>query len=284
MTIQKASFFLLGKMREIYPESEASQITDWVMENLTGSDKVERMLYKNETISQQEESRLLEITQRLQQQEPVQYILNESWFYGAKFYVDKNVLIPRPETEELVDWIIKDNKNITTAIRLLDIGTGSGCIPVSVKRKIPVIETWACDISTTALEVAKKNATALKTEIQFLELDFLQKGSADKLPVFDIIVSNPPYIPAKDKEAMDRNVLAYEPHNALFVTDENPLVFYNAIADFGHTHLNKQGSIYVEIHEGLGAASTALFHAKGYTTILKKDMQGKDRMIKAFVK
>lgn len=284
MTIQKASFFLLGKLREIYPESEASQITDWVMENLTGSDKVERMLYKNENISTQEETRLLEITKRLQQHEPVQYILNECWFYGAKFYVDKNVLIPRPETEELVNWIVEENKNTTSPLRLLDIGTGSGCIPVSVKRKIPAIETWACDISTTALEVAKKNATDLKTEIQFQELDFLKQNSRDELPAFDIIVSNPPYIPAKDKEAMDRNVLAYEPHTALFVTDEEPLIFYTAIADFGHTHLNKNGSIYAEIHEGLGTATTALFHAKGYTTILKKDMQGKDRMIKAMLK
>jgi release factor glutamine methyltransferase len=281
MTMQEATYLLLNKLRTIYSEGEASQITDWVMESLTGSKKAERMLYKNSDITDKEESQLQQFTQRLMQHEPVQYVLHEAWFCGLKFYVDKNVLIPRPETEELVEWVITNCKFPVDTLSILDIGTGRGCIPISLKRKLRKAEVWSCDISESALQIAKKNAATLGADINFLPLDFLDKEKRDQLPSFDIIISNPPYVPEKDKQQMRPNVLNYEPHTALFVPDNDALVFYKAIAKFGKDHLNHNGIIYTEIHEDLGDSVSALFRSNGYNTELKKDMQGKERMLKA---
>lgn len=281
MTVQDATYYVLKQLRTIYEEGEASQITDWVMEKITGSTKTERMLYKNSPLTNDEENQLLNFSERLMQHEPVQYVLNESWFCGLKFYVNKNVLIPRPETEELVNWIISNNKLPVNELKILDIGCGSGCIPVALKKRMQRAEVWACDISVDALAIAKKNAAALDADIKFIELDFLDKEKWDQLPGFDIVISNPPYVPEKDKKQMRPNVLQYEPATALFVPDNDPLVFYKAIAAFGKTHLNKSGSIYTEIHEDLGEAVIAVFQEAGYVSELKKDMQQKDRMVKS---
>lgn len=281
MTVQEATYFLLNQLRTVYSDGEASQVTDWIMEHLTGSKKAERMLYKNAAITEKEENLLHQYTKRLLAHEPVQYVLNESWFCGLKFFVDKNVLIPRPETEELVEWIITNCRFPVDELKILDIGTGSGCIPIALKRRIRKAEVWSCDVSEAALSVAKKNAITLGTEVNFLSLDFLDKNTWSQLPVFDIIVSNPPYVPVKDKETMQPNVLNYEPHTALFVPDNDALIFYKVIAEFGKKHLSKEGTIYLEIHEELGEATSELFQAAGYKTELKKDMQGKDRMLKA---
>ncbi len=281
MTIQEATYFILNKLRSIYTDGESSQITDWVMENLTGSKKAERMLYKNADITHTEEEQLKQYIERLLKHEPVQYVLNESWFCGQKFYVDRNVLIPRPETEELVEWIVRDSKEKDSKLKILDIGTGSGCIPVSLKTKLPAAEVWSCDISSGAITIAKKNAALVNADIHFLELDFLNKEEWDKLSAFDIIVSNPPYVPENDKGQMQSNVLHYEPATALFVPDNDPLIFYKAIAEFGKSHLGKSGCIYTEIHEGLGEKTMAVFKSAGYVSELKKDMQEKDRMIRS---
>ncbi len=278
MTIQEATFFLLKKIRSIYPDSEASQITDWVMEHLTGSQKTERMLYKHSAITNGEEVLLKEYTERLLQHEPVQYILNEAWFCGSKFYVDKNVLIPRPETEELVEWILTSSID---NLKILDIGTGSGCIPIALKKKNTTAEVWACDNSEGALRIAKKNAATIDTEISFLQLDILDKENWNQLPQFDIIVSNPPYVPEKDKDTMNENVLKYEPATALFVPDDDALLFYKTIAEFGKQHLKENGFLYFEIHEDLGNTTIQLLQSLGYKAELKKDMQQKDRMIKS---
>lgn len=281
MTVQESTYFLLNKLRSIYEEGEASAITDLVMENLTGSKKAERMIYKNAVITVEEEARLNTIAKRLLEHEPVQYVLNESWFCGLRFYVDESVLIPRPETEELVEWIISNCRFPVDELKILDIGTGSGCIPISLKRRIRKAQVWSCDISEKALEVAKRNAVSLGTEVNFRQLDFLDRAQWHLLPTFDISVSNPPYVPEKDKRTMQPNVLRYEPPTALFVPDNDPLVFYRAIAEFGKTNLNMNGSIYTEIHESLGAATAELFREAGYSTELKKDMHGKDRMMRA---
>ncbi|HWR33662.1 MAG TPA: peptide chain release factor N(5)-glutamine methyltransferase, partial [Chitinophagaceae bacterium] len=212
------------------------------------------------------------------------YVLNESWFCGLKLYVDKNVLIPRPETEELVEWIISNCKFPVDELKILDIGTGSGCIPISVKRRIRKAEVWACEISEDALAVAKRNAATLGTDINFIQLDFLNEEQRNQLPSFDIIVSNPPYVPEKDKEQMQQNVLNYEPHISLFVPDNDALIFYKAIAAFGKEHLKQSGNIYCEIHESLGSSVKEIFSSAGYTIELKKDMQQKDRMIKSGLK
>lgn len=293
MTTQQATFFILKNLRNVYPEGEADRITDWVMESLTGSRKAERMLYKNASVTHKEELQLRQFVERLMQHEPVQYVLNEAWFCGLKFYVDRNVLIPRPETEELVDWVIKeiggtksdiriqehDVRN--SQIRILDIGTGSGCIPIALKKKLPGAEVWSCDASEAALNVARKNTEKLDVNVHFLLLDFLKVENQKELPSFNIIVSNPPYVPEKEKQQMQPNVLNYEPHTALFVPDNDGLVFYKAIADFGIDHLYPGGTIYTELHEDLGFTVSDVFKSKGYVTRLKKDMQGKDRMLKA---
>jgi release factor glutamine methyltransferase len=282
MTMQEATYFLLNKLRTIYPEGEASQITDWVMESLTGSKKAERMLYKKSAITDKEESQLQQFTERLMQHEPVQYVLNEAWFCGLKFHVDKNVLIPRPETEELVEWVITNCKFPVDTLSILDIGTGSGCIPIALKRKIRKAEVWSCDVSEPALNVAKKNSETLGVDVNFLLLDFLNKEKRNQLPLFDIIISNPPYVPFKEMYQMPSNVVEYEPAKALFVPDNDPLLFYNAIASFSKTHLNKNGIIYVEMHENRGEEIAQLFQSNEYTTEIKKDMQGKERMIKVW--
>jgi release factor glutamine methyltransferase len=283
MTVQQASYFLRNHLGKIYTEGEASAISDWVMEKITGSKNTERMLYKNEIIQPEEEGQIQKIIQRLMDHEPVQYVLNEAWFCGLKFYVDKNVLIPRPETEELVEWIIANCRFPVDQLIILDIGTGSGCIPVSLKRRIRKAEVWSCDVSEAALAIAKRNAHTLGAEVNFLHLDFLNQQNWPQFPSFDIIVSNPPYIPEKDKKEMPLNVLNHEPPTALFVPDNDPLLFYHAIAAFGKSYLNPGGSVFLEIHENLGEAVSALFTSQGYEIELKKDMQQKDRMVKAVV-
>ncbi|MES1220551.1 MAG: peptide chain release factor N(5)-glutamine methyltransferase [Bacteroidota bacterium] len=281
MTMQEATYLLLNKLRSIYSEGEASQITDWIMESLTGSKKTERMLYKNAVITDKEELQLQQYAERLMQHEPMQYVLNEAWFCRYKFYVDKNVLIPRPETEELVEWIITNCKFPIDQLSILDIGSGSGCIPITLKRKLRKAEVWSCDISNEALQVARKNADQLSVNVNFFQTDFLNKVQRDKLPMFDIIVSNPPYIPEKDKNEMQPNVVKYEPHIALFVPDNDALVFYKAVADFGKQHLNINGTIYMELHENYSKEVVQLFQSENYSAEIKKDMQGKDRLLKA---
>lgn len=281
MTIQEATQQLKEQLSTIYEEREAGNISDWVMEYLTGTKRVDRILHKKKSISQGEELQLQKYSKRLLLHEPVQYVLNETWFCGLQFYVDKNVLIPRPETEELVEWIISNCKFPITELKILDIGSGSGCIPIALKRKLRNTEVWSCDISNVALQVARQNAKELGVDVTFLLLDFLNEEQRKQLSLFDIIVSNPPYVPENDKHRMRSNVLQYEPATALFVPDNDALIFYTAIADFGKHHLNKNGVIYTEIHENHGEAVTRLFHSKGYTTELKKDMQGKERMLKA---
>lgn len=265
-------------LQKHYPAAEAENIWFLVMEHLTEID-----FRKNHHQPFEPDGCFVDmittIRKRLLKSEPVQYILNEAWFYDIPFYVDKNVLIPRPETEELVEWVIKENQGKET-LTILDIGTGSGCIPIILKRKLPQAAVYSCDISEAAIEVAKKNARKHKTEIGFLELDILDQKSWEQLPDADIIISNPPYIPEADKKSMRDNVLLYEPETALFVKDGNPLLFYDTIAWLGKEKLNAGRSLYVEIHEKLGTQVVQSFQANGYRAEVKKDMQGKDRMVK----
>jgi release factor glutamine methyltransferase len=170
----------------------------------------------------------------------------------------------------------------SAGFKILDVGTGSGCIAIALKNKLPLSEVWACDISDQALNIARINADALQATIDFVPLNFLDPGQRRQLPNVDVIVSNPPYVPQNEKTEMKRNAVEYEPSTALFVTDDDPLIFYKAIAEFGREKLNKGGRIYAEIHENLGEPVKGLFLSEGYQTVqLKKDLQEKDRMIKA---
>ena len=282
MKLQEANSELIGQLSGVYENSEAENISDWVLEHITGKKRTDRIINKEDTLTPQQVLQLKQYLDRLLQHEPVQYVLNEAWFCGLKFYVDKNVLIPRPETEELVEWVISDCKFPIHTLSILDIGSGSGCIPIALKKRLGKAEVWSCDVSPDALKVANQNAVTLGINVNFIELNFLNETERETLPLFDIIVSNPPYIPQKDKEDMNRNVTDHEPATALFVPDNDALIFYKAIAAFGKNHLTRNGIIYMEINENLGEETAAMFQLKGYKTVIKKDMQGKDRMIKAF--
>jgi release factor glutamine methyltransferase len=280
MTLHEAQQQLTKSLYDLYDDREAANIADWVMEHVTGMRKIDRIMHKQSPLAPQRIDQLQQYTRQLLDHRPVQYVLHEAWFCGLPFYVDENVLIPRPETEELVEWIAEDVRS-RKYFSILDIGTGSGCIPISLKKKLPQAEIYACDVSEQALAVASKNAAAQQTPVHFLEADFLNTATWPTLPAVDVIVSNPPYIPHHNQSTMLQNVLAWEPHLALFVPNEDPLVFYDAIARFAQEKLRPGGSIFVEIHEDLGAQTKALFELKGFAAEVKKDFQGKDRMVKA---
>ena len=288
MTIDEARREITKAIRHIYDHDEANNIAELLTENLTKLPRSERIIKGNELLLAPQKELLSSSILRLQQHEPIQYVINEAWFAGMRFYVDRNVLIPRPETEELVEWVVKEYRSQHTKVRIeksefrmLDVGTGSGCIAIALKNKLPEIEMWACDISDEALNIARMNADALHATIDFVPLNFLDPGQRKQLPNVDIIVSNPPYIPLHEKTMMNKNVEEYEPSTALFVPDDDPLIFYKTIAEFGQEKLNKGGRIYAEIHEALGEQTRKLFLSQRYQIHLKKDLQGKDRMIKA---
>lgn len=283
MTIQEAGKYATDQLHKIYESSEAAAISSWLIEHLTDTRRTERHYSGEKSLSASQLTQMHLYLQRLLQHEPLQYVLNEAWFAGLKFYVDKNVLIPRPETEELVEWVISNCKFPVDKLSILDVGSGSGCIPIALKKRLSKSVVSGIDISKGALEVAMRNSRELGIDVTFLELDFLDKGKIDLLGSYDIIISNPPYIPESDMNEMQSNVVNYEPHTALFVPNNDPLLFYKAIADFGKEHLLPGGSIYLEIHEKLGEAVTELFKSKGYNTSIKKDMQEKERMVRAIL-
>jgi release factor glutamine methyltransferase len=235
-------------------------------------------MYKELPVTASQQKLLDDYAEQLLKHTPIQYVLHKAWFAGMPLYVDNNVLIPRPETEELVHWIA----NLDKPLKILDIGTGSGCIPIALKAKHPEWQVHALDVSAGALEVAKRNAIGQRTEVEFHLADMLDREAWKLLPMFDIIVSNPPYIRKSEAASMNANVLAFEPHTALFVPDDDALLFYKTIADFAIEHLHPDGLLFFEINEALGTGVCNLLSAKRFKNIeLRKDLQGKDRMVKA---
>lgn len=296
MKLFEAAQYLREELKELYDESEAANISVMVLEGLSGLEKKEQLTRKDLLLSKDQMRILQEQVIRLKQHEPVQYLLHRAWFYGLPLYVDHHVLIPRPETEELVDWVVKDVKasgkdvfvkkpgeaDETRELRILDVGTGSGCLALALKKAMPGAEVWGCDVSEAALNVARRNGSELNIRVDFQFVDFLDPVQQKLLPTVDLVVSNPPYVPLQDKDAMHPNVLLYEPHRALFVDNNDPLLFYRALAQFGKHHLYPGGRLYMEIHENLGNKVVALFRQEGYDPVeLRKDMQGKDRMVMA---
>lgn len=270
-----------NELKSIYSSSEIDRIFFWVAEKIL--DKPEHIL----RLALDEEWREFEEKKNqflfklmlLKDHKPIQYILGETEFYGMKFFVNENVLIPRPETEELIEWIIKNTEN--SSLKIIDIGTGSSCIAVTLKKNLPNSEVFALDFSDKALEIAKINAEYHETEIQFFQNDFLNMDFKE-LPEFDIIVSNPPYISETEKNSMDENVVKFEPHSALFVSDENPLIFYERIVEFAKQKLKPNGKIYVEINQNLARETKELFENNFNNTEMKMDISGNYRMIKSF--
>ncbi len=262
----------------IYPKSEIESLIFLIFEKLKGYSRTRFILAREEQLGEEDWSHINEIVVRLKNQEPIQYILGITEFYGLPFYTVPEVLIPRSETEELVQWIIQENKNPKPSI--LDIGTGTGCIAIALQKNIPQSTVLACDISPVCLETARRNSILNSSEVSIFEYDILNDTPEVAFPDLDIIVSNPPYIRETEKPRMEKNVLEYEPELALFVPDENPLIFYEKIADFFRIYLKNRGRLYFEINEALGLECSIMLQAKGFSEIiLKKDIHGKDRMI-----
>lgn len=275
----KTKKIIREQLAAIYPPSEVESLVRLILEQVTGYDRLQMHLNQTEILPDSKIMQITEILNRLLSNEPIQYILGETQFYGLNFIVTPAVLIPRAETEELVDWIIADEKDRCQS--LLDIGTGSGCIPISIDRntKMGLIEGW--DISTKALEIARINAVNNSSKVLFNQQDIFAPTGMDELSTWDVIVSNPPYVLREEASQMEKNVLDFEPHLALFVPDSDPLVFYRAIAQFASVHLHLRGSLYFEINEKMGEPTAALLRDYGFDEILtRKDLQGKDRMIR----
>jgi release factor glutamine methyltransferase len=291
MTIQEAYQQLVSKLQQVYDVREAANISNMVVEHFTGHKKINRIVNKHQLLTHDQLENISTATNELLTHKPVQYVLHEAWFAGLPFDVNEYVLVPRPETEELVEWMVSDAQDManssdenTSTFTLIDIGTGSGCIPIALKKKLPACSITAIDVSKDALDVAMKNAVKFDAPINFQQVNFLDINSWTQLGKYDVIVSNPPYIKQSEAATMDKNVLAFEPHVALFVPDNNALVFYEAIAAFAVHNLQHNGAIYLEINEALGAKVATLFTTIGFSATIKKDMQGKDRMVKAIRK
>ena len=265
------------ELKALYSTEEIENFIFYSMNEYLGYTRRHLQLKANHSLGKEESERFTNIISQLKAHKPIQYIIGHTEFYGLKIRVNEHVLIPRPETEELVEDILH-GANKRSELNILDIGTGSGCIAIALKKHLPEANVSAIDISEEALMIAKANAILNQTKINFLQADILSpipKGANG----FDIIVSNPPYVRHSEKDKMSRNVLDYEPHSALFVKDDDALVFYKAIADFALHNLVPGGKLYFEINEKLGADVKTLLEGKGFTNIeVKKDLSGKERI------
>jgi release factor glutamine methyltransferase len=270
----------ISSLKDIYSISEAAAITDIVFESIAGTNRSDIVSDSQKELTENILNKLHACLEELILHKPVQYVLGEAWFLNLKLKVTLAVLIPRPETEELVLEVIKYCKenHVKTVI---DIGTGSGCIPIALKKNIPSLNISAIDISEDALKVATENSETHHTEITFSRIDFLEENNWERLNQFDIIVSNPPYIPIEEKQLMDKNVIAYEPHAALFVANNTAIIFYEKIALFGKKHLAENGKIFLETHKDYTQQVADHFTKNGYDAVVLKDMFGKNRFVTA---
>ncbi|HET7733448.1 MAG TPA: peptide chain release factor N(5)-glutamine methyltransferase [Paludibacter sp.] len=267
-----------SELQGLYPETEIKSFSYLILEKLTGFSRTEILINKNTLFSVEQHNVIESFIEKLKKFVPIQYILGETEFYGLTFNVNESVLIPRPETEELVDWIRNENDR-NGNLQLLDIGTGSGCIAISLKHEFPNSTVDAFDISETALKTAKSNANRNRLEVNFSKVDILNPPDFDKK--WDIIVSNPPYVLENEKSQIHPNVLENEPHVALFVPDNDPLLFYREIALFAQKYLKDNGKLYFEINREYGQATIDLLSALGFQEIeLRKDISGNDRMVR----
>lgn len=320
MRLDEFKKYFQTQLTDIYPTTEIQSFFSIVIEESLELRRIDAITRPDFEISSEQLATLQQAIDRLKQQEPIQYIVEKTEFFGLPFYVNEHVLIPRPETEELVEWILgavaevqsaratksqryKGTKlqsgkvaesthfvisslpsgqtgEVEKSLSFLDIGTGSGCIPIALKKKLVASEVSAIDISENALQVAQKNAKLNEVEINFIQKDIL--NTSDLNDQYDIIVSNPPYVRELEKAEMNKNVLHHEPELALFVADNNPLMFYRKIAELAKIHLKENGFLFFEINEYLGKETISLLSSLGFQKIkLKKDFFGKDRMIRA---
>ncbi len=263
----------------IYPTEEIQSFFEILSEKYLGLKKIEVVLYSGMKISEDDSEKFQNALYRLKKHEPIQYIIGETEFYGLPFKVNKHTLIPRPETEELVNWILNGSDFKIQDSELLDIGTGSGCIAISLAKNLQNMQVSALDISEEALKIAMENAALNNVNINFFQTDILKTRN---LPMcYDIIVSNPPYVRELEKNEMQKNVLDFEPALALFVENEDPLLFYRKISQLAKNHLKPYGKLFFEINEYLSNELISLLKSEGFQNIeIKKDIFGKDRMLK----
>ena len=285
MLIKSYKNYFFEALSILYDEKEIESFFYIIAEYLHQKKRIDIALSPNFIIDDVTLQKWENILNDLKNQKPIQYIIGETHFYGLPFLVNSNTLIPRPETEELVDLIIKECSNIQFAsskIKILDIGTGSGCIAISLAKNLPNAQVFALDVSQKAIEVAQKNAEKNAVEVNFILADILEIEDIENTTTFDIIVSNPPYVRMVEKAEIKPNVLDYEPHLALFVEDNDALLFYRKIAQLAQKSLTKNGKLFFEINQYLGKETVELLKEKGFKEIvLKKDIYGNDRMIKA---
>lgn len=271
---------LVSEITPVYGENEAKSIVYLLVEHFGGVSKMDILL---DNPLKKEVDYSLQI-QQLKQQQPIQYMIGETEFYGRIFKVSPATLIPRPETEELIQLAIESYRLATPKVapHILDIGTGSGCIAISMAAELPNALVTAFDISEEALVIAQQNALTNQVNVDFKQVDILENNDSDT--IFDIILSNPPYVTNAEKVEMEKNVLEYEPHLALFVADDNPLIFYKTIAKFAANHLPDNGLCIVEINQAFGLETAQLFWDEGFHYVeVLKDFFGKDRMVKAIL-
>jgi release factor glutamine methyltransferase len=267
----------IEKLTPLYDVMEAERFFTISLEELKGWKRVDVALNPDAELSADEIAKWDVVLAALEQQRPIQYIFGRTHFYGLDFEVNEHTLIPRPETEELVEWVIHENKS-RGRVTILDIGTGSGCIAISLAKNLPDAQVFAIDVSPGALEVAKKNALNNNVNVTFIQQDIL---AAEKLEdQFDVVVSNPPYVRNLEKAEIKRNVLDYEPHLALFVDDNDALLFYRKIALLAKGNLSQNGKVYFEINQYLGVETAQILEEFGFANVvLRKDMYGNDRML-----
>jgi len=279
--MQKAMQFIKTELNGIYPADEIQSFTYLLLMHITGYSKVEIIVNKNTIFSEVQRVMLNSFVNKLKIHTPIQYIMGKTEFYGLEFLVSDAVLIPRPETEELIDWIIETSDKNEPA-QLLDIGTGSGCIAVTLCCKLPKAEITAFDISESALKVAIQNAILNNSKVNFQKVDILRAENYNIDTQWNIIVSNPPYISTNEKAEILPNVLNHEPHIALFVADTDPLIFYRKIIVFALKHLKSEGFLFFEIHRDWGNEIVKILEDNHFYNVeLRKDLSANDRMIKA---
>lgn len=279
MTDSEAYSDLSSALFTMYEKREAENIADWVMENITGKKRWQRRT--DTTPLTVDELNLFDRFKReLLTGKPVQYVLNEAFFCGYRFTLNDNVLIPRPETEELVQLVIDENQHRKNIV-VLDIGTGSGCIPISIKKKMQDAVVTSIDVSRDAILTARENAINLGADVDFRLLDFLNESNWGQLGRYDVIVSNPPYIPETEKSQLSRNVIDFEPSAALFVPGNAPLLFYKKIQHFCSRHMNQHGKVYLEVNEKYAGDVLDIFTKQGWSGKIINDIYGKERMVVA---
>lgn len=289
MRLAEIKLIYSEQLRNILPPAEIESIFGILAKHFLGYSKIDLIVKKNKIIKDEYIVKFHQALIELERNKPVQYVTGETEFYGLRIKVDERVLIPRPETEELVDWIIRDINGMEPAnegLNILDIGTGSGCIAIALRKNIPHSSVTAIDISEKALQVAMENSGLNQADVRFLQTDILKQSAgrdnSGLMSKFSVMVSNPPYVTEEDKTKMSKNVLDYEPHGALFVPENKPLMFYDAIGRFALRSLEKNGLLYFEINENFGEQIRKLLSELGFADVeIRKDLSGKDRMVKA---